>query len=106
MPIKVKGVTKSPVSLGPDNKVVLVKKIRTNTKGKTAVRAQCRPAKSSAAGEVRFCDVTVSKKGRVTVRSTEYDHVKVTCKVRATPKKGEKKSWKKNSWTRTWKVRP
>ncbi|MCB0904945.1 MAG: Ig-like domain-containing protein [Actinobacteria bacterium] len=106
LPIKVKGVKKSPVSLGPDNKVVLVKKIRTNTKGKTAVRAQCRPAKSSAAGEVRFCDVTVSKKGRVTVRSTGYDRLKVTVKVRATPKKGEKKSWKKNSWTRTWKVRP
>ena len=58
-----------------------MKKIRTNTKGKT-VGAQCRPAKSSAAGEVRFCDVTVSKKSHCPLH--RYDRLKVTVKVRAT----------------------
>jgi len=105
LPINVKGAKKSPVSLGADDKVVLTKSIATNTKGKISVRAFCRPAKSSAAGEVRFCDITVSKKGKVTVRSAGYDNLKVTVKVRAIPKKGQKQKWKANSWSRTWKVR-
>ena len=59
-----------PGLAGPgQQKVVLVKKIRTNTKG-TAVRAQCRPAKSSAAGEVRFA-TSRSARRAITVRSTD-----------------------------------
>ncbi len=104
LPINAKGVAKSPTQL-KNGKVVLVKSLTTNKNGKTTVRAFCRPAKSNAAGEVRFCDVTVSKKGKVTVRSTGYDTLKVTVKVRATPKKGQKDTWKSNTWTRTWKVR-
>ncbi len=104
LPINAKGVAKSPAQL-KNGKVVLVKSLGTNKNGKTTVRAFCRPAKSNAAGEVRFCDVTVSKKGKVTVRSTGYDTLKVTVKVRATPKKGQKDTWKSNTWTRTWKVR-
>ena len=106
LPIKVKGVKKSPVSLGADDKAVLTKRISTKSQGKVRVRAFCRPVKSSAAGEVRFCDITVSKKGKVTVRSSGYNKLKVTVKVRAIPKKGSKKNWKANSWSRTWKVRP
>ncbi len=104
LPIKAKGLAPSPAKL-KNGKVVLVKSLSTNKNGKTTVRAFCRPAKSNAAGEVRFCDVTVSKKGKVTVRSTGYDTLKVTVKVRATPKKGKKDTWKSNTWTRTWKVR-
>lgn len=104
LPINAKGVAPSPTQL-KNGKVVLVKSLNTNKNGKTTVRAFCRPAKSAAAGEVRYCDVTVSKKGKVTVRSTGYDTLKVTVKVRATPKKGKKDTWKSNTWTRTWKVR-
>lgn len=106
LPINPKKVAKSPASLGPDNKVVLTRSISTNKHGKLSVRAFCRPVNSSAAGEVRFCDVTVSKKGKVTVRSTGYDSLKVTVKVRATPKKGQADKWRSNSWTKTWKVKP
>jgi len=106
LPIITKKVKKSPASLGDDNQVRLVKSIKTNKHGKLNIRALCRPAKSSAAGEVRFCDITVSKKGKVTVRSTGYDALKVTVKVRATPKKGQEDKWRPNSWTKTWKVRP
>jgi len=104
LPIKAKGLAPSPTQL-KNGKVVLVKSLTTNKNGKTTVRAFCRPVNSSAAGEVRFCDVTISKKGKVTVRSTGYDTLKVTVKVRATPKKGKKDTWKANSWTKTWRVR-
>ena len=103
-----RGVVRTAVcyGLGDDNQVRLVKSIKTNKHGKVNIRALCRPVNSSAAGEVRFCDITVSKKGKVTVRSTGYDALKVTVKVKATPKKGQKDKWRPNSWTKTWKVRP
>jgi hypothetical protein len=105
LPINKKAVKKSPASLGSDDRIVLVKSISTNKYGKVNVRAFCRPVNASAAGEVRFCDITVSKKGKVTVRSTGYDSLKVTVKVKATPKKGQSDRWLPNSWRKTWKVR-
>lgn len=101
LPIITKKVKKSPASLGDDDQVRLVKSIETNKHGKVNIRALCRPVNSSAAGEVRFCDITVSKKGKVTVRSTGYDALKVTVKVKATPKKGQEDKWRPNSWTKT-----
>jgi hypothetical protein len=105
LPIKTKKVATSPVSLGRDDKVVLVKSIGTNQQGEIAVRAFCRPMGTAAAGEVRFCDITVSEKGKVTVRSTGYDTLKVTVRVRATPKPGNSDTWRASSWRNTWKVR-
>lgn len=105
LPINPKKVKSSPASLGSNGQVRLVKSISTNKHGKLSVRAFCRPANPAAAGEVRFCDINVSKKGKVTVRSTGYDKLKVTVRVKATPKKGQADKWRSNSWRKTWTVR-
>jgi hypothetical protein len=104
LPINAKKVKSQPASLGGDDQVVLVKSITTNKHGKVAVRAFCTPTSPSAAGEVRFCDITVSKKGKVTVRSTGYDSMKVVVKAKATPKKGQADRWLPNTWRKSWKV--
>jgi hypothetical protein len=84
---------------------VLVKSIHTNKKGEIAVRSFCRPTGTAATGEVRFCDITVSKKGKVTVRSKGYDTLKVKVRIRATPNPGERDAWRASTWRKTWKVR-
>lgn len=84
---------------------MLTKSIKTNKHGKLAVRAFCTPTSPSAAGEVRFCDITVSKKGKVTVRSTGYDSLKVVVKAKATPKKGQEDLWLPNKWRKAWKIK-
>ncbi len=104
LPINAKKVAGKPTTLGADDKVVLTKSITTNKHGKMAVRAFCTPTSPSAAGEVRFCDITVSKKGKVTVRSTGYDSMKVVVKAKATPKKGQEDRWLPNTWRKSWKV--
>ncbi len=104
LPINAKKVAGKPTTLGADDKVVLTKSITTNTHGKVAVRAFCTPTSPSAAGEVRFCDIKVSKKGKVTVRSTGYDSMKVVVKAKATPKKGQEDRWLPNTWRKSWKV--
>ena len=90
--------------VGADDEVVLTKSITTNKHGKVAVRGFCTPTSPSAAGEVRFCDIKVSKKGKVTVRSTGYDSMKVVVKAKATPKKGQEDRWLPNTWRKSWKV--
>lgn len=105
LPINAKKVKGQPASLGADDQVVLVKSITTNKHGKMSVRAFCAPASPSAAGEVRYCDIKVSKKGKVTVRSTGYDSLKVVVKAKATPKKGQEDHWLPNAWRKAWKVK-
>lgn len=105
LPINTTKVKKSPAELNSNDQVRLVKTISTNKHGNLSVRAFCRPANPAAAGEVRFCDINVSKKGKVTVRSTGYDKLKVTVRVKATPKKGQADKWRSNSWRKTWTVR-
>jgi hypothetical protein len=78
--------------------------ITNNKHGKVAVRAFCTPTSPSAAGEVRFCDITVSKKGKVTVRSTGYDSMKVVVKAKATPKKGQEGPLVAEHLRKAWKV--
>ncbi len=104
LPINAKKVAGKPTTLGSDDQVVLTKSITTNKHGKVAVRAFCSPTSPSAAGEVRFCDISVSKKGKVTVRSTGYDSMKVVVKAKATPKKGQADRWLPNTWRKSWKV--
>ncbi|MBK9434561.1 MAG: hypothetical protein V9G09_06585 [Candidatus Nanopelagicales bacterium] len=106
LPINKKKVKKSPVSLGQNGKVRLVKSIKTNKHGKTSIRVFCIPTKASAAGEVRFCDTNVTKKGKITVRSTGYDSLRVRVVVKAKPKKGQADTWRRNTWRKSWKVRP
>lgn len=106
LPIKKKKVKKSPVSLGKDGKVRLVKSIKTNKHGKTSVRVFCIPTKAAAAGEVRFCDTNATKKGKITVRSTGYDSLRVRVVVKAKPKKGQADTWRRNTWRKSWIVRP
>ncbi|MCB0898172.1 MAG: hypothetical protein H6528_10700 [Actinobacteria bacterium] len=105
LPINAKKVHGQPAALGADGKVMLTKSIKTNKHGKLAVRAFCTPTSPSAAGEVRFCDITVSKKGKVTVRSTGYDSLKVVVKAKATPKKGQEDLWLPNKWRKAWKIK-
>ncbi len=104
LPINAKKVAGKPTTLGADDEVVLTKSITTNKHGKVAVRGFCTPTSPSAAGEVRFCDIKVSKKGKVTVRSTGYDSMKVVVKAKATPKKGQEDRWLPNTWRKSWKV--
>ena len=104
LPINAKKVAGKPTTLGADDEVVLTKSITTNKHGKVAVRGFCTPTSPSAAGEVRFCDIKVSKKGKVTVRSTGYDSMKVVVKAKATPKKGQEDRWLPNTWRKAWKV--
>lgn len=104
LPINAKGVKGKKASFGSDGRVVLVKSLKTNSKGKLSVRAVCVPVKSSVAGEVRFCDTSVSKTGKVTVRSTGYGAVRVVVTARAVPKKGQRDTWKPNRWRYSWRV--
>lgn len=104
LPIKVKDVKPPVVKAGADDAVVLVKGLRTNKKGRLAISTSCRPVGSGAAGEVRFCRATVSRSGKVTVRMTGYDTVRVTVRVRAVPKKGQQDEWRSDTWRRTWRV--
>jgi len=64
----------------------------------------CRPLNSTAAGETAYCDVTVSKKGRIRVKTDGYDAVKVSVVVRAKPKPGFSDRWKPNTWRKSWKL--
>lgn len=102
LPIRVK--KGGSTSLGADDRVVLTKKISTNKHGKLRIRVACRPIAPSAAGEVRFCDADVNRAGRVVVRSTGYDALRVTVRVKATPKKGSRDTWRANSWRKSWRV--
>lgn len=105
LPIRVKGVMASPVQLGAKGKAVLARAITTNEFGQIATGNSCRPVAPGAAGEVRYCDISVSKKGKVTVRSTGFDAVKVTVRVRATPRAGTSDQWRPSRQRITWVVR-
>lgn len=104
LPINVKKPKGDAVTLADSGKVVLTKSITTNKHGKVAVRAFCTPVGSAASGEVRFCDVTVSKRGKVTVRSTGYDAMRVVVRAKATPKKGQSAKWLPTTWRKAWKI--
>lgn len=105
LPILVQQAKKSPVSLGPDGRAVVVQQISTNSKGRIAVRASCRPTKPTAAGEVRFCDTKVTRSGKVTVISTGYGAARITVRAKATPRPAHRDTWKANTWIRSWKIR-
>lgn len=105
LPIRVNKVAKSPVTLGRDDRAVLVGRIGTNSNGTVKVRATCRTAKKAAAGDVRFCDTKITKKGKITVVSRGYPHVRVTVRAKATPKPAHRDDWKASTWTRTWRIR-
>ena len=106
LPIHAKKVKGQPVSLGARDSVVLVKSVKTNKHGKVSVRAFCTAAGTGAAGEVRFCRTSLSDNGTVTVHTTGFQTVKVTVIARATPKKGQRDTWRPNSWRKSWKVKP
>ena len=83
----------------------LIKKVKTNANCVVVKPVVlCRPLGSSAAGETAFCDV-VSKRGRVTVKTSGYDKVRVRVIVRAAPKPGHKDRWQRNTWRKTWVLR-
>ena len=46
----------------------------------------------------------LDRAGRVVVRSTGYDALRVTVRVKATPKKGSRDTWRANSWRKSWRV--
>jgi uncharacterized repeat protein (TIGR01451 family) len=95
-----------PVNKCKGNTCTVVKKSRTNDKGTLKYRTKCRPLGSSAAGEVKYCRTKVTKKGAVKVTVFGYKQVKVTVWITATPKPKYKDTWTKNTWKRTWIVRP
>lgn len=104
LPIKTTGVKGRTSQAGSDNKVVLVKSIKTNKHGKVNVRALCRPVQTSSAGEVRFCRAKVSASGKVTVRAGGYPAIRVVVKAKATPKKGEADQWLPSKWRKVFRV--
>ncbi len=83
-----------------------VKASKTNKYGTLKYRTRCRPVGSSASGEVSFCRTKVTKKGAVKVRVFGYRKVKVTVWITAVPKPKYKDTWTRNTWKRSWVIRP
>ena len=48
---------------------------------------------------------TVTKKGKIRVKTRGYDKVKVTVIVRSKPKKGFEDQWRPNTWRKSWILR-
>jgi hypothetical protein len=65
----------------------------------------CRPLLSTSAGETAFCKAKVTKSGKVSVKTGGYAKVRVTVKVRVTPKSGMKELWKGNTWAKSWMLK-
>ena len=60
--------------------------------------------KAKGGGDVSFCRVKVSKKGRVKVKIMGYRKVQVTLWISATePKYAD--DWRDNRWKKTWTLR-
>ncbi len=83
-----------------------VKASKTNKYGTLKYRTKCRPVGSSAAGEVSYCRTKVTKNGAVKVKVFGYRKVKVTVWITAVPKPKYKDTWNRNTWRRTWVIRP
>jgi hypothetical protein len=83
----------------------LIKGSKTDPQGKLRYRTLCRPVKAKAAGDVSFCRVKVSKKGRVKVKIVGYRKVRVTVWISATPKPKYADDWRDNRWKKTWTLR-
>ncbi|TXH40255.1 MAG: hypothetical protein E6Q90_14505 [Actinobacteria bacterium] len=85
---------------------ILTKKIKTNS---SCVLVKpvvlCRPITTTAAGETAFCETTITKKGRIKVKTKGYDAVRVRVIVRAKPKPGFEDRWKAKTWRKTWILR-
>ena len=102
-PVTPKLVTPKPKVVGNQ---VLITKMSTNSKctmSKPVVL--CRPMVATAAGETAFCKTSVSKKGKVMVKTAGYDAVRVTVMVKATPKPGSVDSWTPKVWRQKWTLR-
>jgi hypothetical protein len=84
----------------------VIKRSKTNKYGTLKYRVRCRPLQSSAAGEVSYCRTKVTKKGGVKVKVFGYRKVKVTVWITATPKPKYRGTWTRNSFKRTWILRP
>lgn len=103
LPIKVKTVKKKKYPSG--KYTTLVKRAKTDPQGKLRYRTLCRPVKAKAAGDVSFCRVKVSKKGRVKVKIMGYRKVRVTVWITAIPKPKYADRWRGNRWKNTWVLR-
>ncbi len=103
LPIDVDVVKKKKYPSG--KYTTLIKRSKTNPQGKLRYRTLCRPVKAKAAGDVSFCRVKVSKKGRVKVKIMGYRKVRVTVWIRATPKPKYTDDWRDNRWKKTWTLR-
>ncbi len=90
----------------PGSFVSLVDSSRTRKQGTLKYRTRCRPMKASAAGEVSYCKVRVTKNGKVKVKVMGYTKVRVTVFIRAVPKPKYRDQWRANSWKRTWILKP
>lgn len=88
-----------------DGYTTLIKDSSTSPQGVIKRRVFCRPYRPSAAGEIAYCKVRVTKKGAVKVRIKGYGKVKVTVQITAKPKPQYKGQWTANSWRRTWILR-
>lgn len=84
LPLAVKAV-KQP-KLKNNKFVTLVKSSKTNEAGVVKPRVLCRPIGSSAAGEVTFCRVQITRNGGVKVKVQGYKKVRVTVTIVARPK--------------------
>lgn len=103
LPIDVDVVKKKKYPSG--KYTTLIKRSKTDPQGKLRYRTLCRPVKAKAAGDVSFCRVKVSKKGRVKVKIMGYRKVRVTLWISATPKPKYADDWRDNRWKKTWTLR-
>ncbi len=65
----------------------------------------CRPLAAHTAGERAFCTSTVSKRGKIRVK-TGREPVRVTVIARAKPKPDFADRWKSNTWRESWILMP
>jgi len=98
-----------PINVDPVKKCkggTCVKASKTNKYGTLKYRTACRPVGRAAAGEVSYCRTRVTKNGAVKVKAFGYRKVKVTVWITAVPKPKYKNTWTRNTWQRTWVIRP
>lgn len=85
---------------------VLVQRVSTN--GDCALIKPvvvCSPVPAGTAGEKAFCKSTVTKRGKITVRTKGKGDQRVTVVIRSKPKPGNRATWKATNWRKAWVLR-
>ena len=103
-PVKVTVQTPKPTTVG--NRV-LTRKITTRTSACGLLKpvVLCRPLAPTSAGEKAFCDVTMPRRGKITINARGSEPLRVTVIVRAKPTSGSADAWKASTWRESWRLK-